>query len=131
MKVSIVGNAVVATSEMSLADLKTIKKYHPEALSLMGGENGKEKLFTIDVADTGCGVVGQYGIVFAEHTHDEAKKACVTMCMSGVQGDIREIVADTLGPAIRYMAELEKTLPEVLTKTKDEKDAVLAAIQVV
>ena len=55
-KISIVGNAAVFTSEMTLEGLTIIQKYRPGALKLMGGENNKETLFTIMVGGTIVGV---------------------------------------------------------------------------
>ena len=87
-KVTIAGNAVVITSSMKLADLATIKKYRPKALRLMGGENNKEELFVVDVGNGGNGGLNGVGACFCSATHDEAKKACITIELKNVQGDV-------------------------------------------
>lgn len=131
-KISIVGNAAVFTSEMTLEGLSTIQKYRPGALKLMGGENNKETLFTIMVGnEAGSGSVNEVGAYFTDATHDEAKKACITMCLNGVKGDIKEYIADKWGKALTHLNALEAKLPDVLTEVKAEKAAVLAAISVV
>lgn len=129
-KVTIAGNAVVVTSSLKLEELATIQKYRPKALTLMGGENNKEEIFTIDVGNGGCGEIGTYGAYFCNATHDEAKKACITMCMEGATGDIKEFVADKLGSAIVCLNKLEQTLPAVLEEITAEKAAVMANITV-
>ena len=48
-KAIIAGEAVVVTSSMKLEDLETIAKYRPEALTLKGGEDGKEPIFAISI----------------------------------------------------------------------------------
>ena len=40
-KIVIAGDAVVITSALKLEDIKTIAKYNPKALTLMGGEDGR------------------------------------------------------------------------------------------
>lgn len=131
-KISIVGNAAVFTSEMTLEALATIQKYRPGALKLMGGENNKETLFTVMVGgESGSGSINEVGAYFTDATHDEAKKACITMCLNGVKGDIKEYIADKWGKALTHLNALEAKLPEVLAAVKQEKEAVMAAISVV
>lgn len=129
-KVTIAGNAVVVTSDVKLEDLYTIKKYRPAALTLMGGKENEEEIFTIDVGDEGCGDINVYGAYFCDETHDEAKKACITMCLGGVAGDIKEFVADQLGGALMNLGKLENILPGVLENIKAEKQAIMANITV-
>lgn len=40
-KITIAGDAVVITSSLKLDDIKTIAKYRPKALTLMGGDDGQ------------------------------------------------------------------------------------------
>lgn len=129
-KVTIVGNAVVITSSMKLADLATIKKYRPKALVLMGGENNKEELFGIDVGTSGNGGLTGFGACFCSATHDDAKLACITATLDGVQGDIKEYVADKFGQALIHLNTMEAKLPEVLTEITTQKDGIMANITV-
>lgn len=129
-KVTIVGNAVVITSSMKLADLATIKKYRPKALVLMGGENNKEELFGIDVGTSGNGGLNGVGACFCAATHDEAKLACITTTLDGIQGDIKEYVADTFGKALIHLGALEAKLPEVLSDIAAKKAGIMANITV-
>lgn len=130
-KITIAGKAVVITSSMTKKALETIQKYRPGALKLMGGENNKETLFTICVGnESGSGSVCPNGAYFTDVTHDEAKNACVTMCLERVDGDIKEIVADMFGKALTHLNALEATLPGVLEEVTAEKAAVMANISV-
>lgn len=129
-KVTIAGNAVVVTSSVKLEELYTIMKYRPAALTLMGGKGNDEEIFTIDVGVDDCGDLNLYGAYFCNETHDEAKLACITMCLDGVDGDIKEFVADQLGGALMNLGKLEQTLPSVLESIKAERQAIMANITV-
>lgn len=129
-KITIAGDAVVVTSAMKLEDLKTIAKYRPEALTLKGGEDGKEPIFAISVV-RGSGEINKYGATFGSESHDDEKLATITMS-AGFSGetDIKEFVADQIGSAIIKLSELEDKLPEVLADIRSEKAAVLSSISV-
>lgn len=115
---------------MKLADLATIKKYRPKALVLMGGENNKEELFVIDVGIYGDGGLNGVGACFSAATHDEEKLACITTTLNGVQGDIKEYVADKFGEALIHLNTLEAKLPEVLSAIAEQKAGIMANITV-
>ena len=70
-KVVVAGKAIVINSGVKLEDLKLIKKFRPDALILKGGEDGKEQIFRIDVAENEAGNINKYGAVFGEATRDE------------------------------------------------------------
>lgn len=129
-KVTIAGNAVVITSGVKLADLATIKKYRPKALRLMGGENNKEELFVVDVCSGTNGGLNSNGAVFCNATHDEAKMACITISLNGVQGDVREFVSDKYGEALIHLNALEAKLPDVLKEITEQKAAIMQNISV-
>ena len=75
-KTKIFGDSVVMTSSVKLADLKNIAKYAPKALTLMGGEDGKEPIFSICIGKSGAGSLNAFGATFApatrgHHHHDD------------------------------------------------------------
>lgn len=129
-KFTIAGNALVITSNLKLSELETVKKYRPKALKLMGGENNKEELFCIDVGSSGNGSISAYGAVYCSSTYDAEKKACITIPLDGVQGDVKEYVADKYGEAVTYLSMLEDTLPDVLTSIAEQKAGIMANITV-
>ena len=128
-KVTIAGDAVVVSSSMKLDDLKTIAKYRPKALTLMGGDNGKEPVFAIGIT-SGPGSINNFGVSFGRESHDEQKLATVTMVLKGATGDVAEHVADVLGAALISLGKLEAQLPAVLAEIADEKAAVMSNITV-
>lgn len=128
-KVTIAGDAVVVTSSMKLEDIKTIAKYRPKALTLMGGEDGKEPVFAIGVTN-GAGSINNFGASFGRESHDEEKLATVTMVLKNVDGDVSEYVADALGAALISLNKLEAQLPAVLDEIAAEKAEVMGNITV-
>ena len=128
-KITIVGDAVVVTSTLKLEEYKTIEKYRPNALTLMGGEDGKEPVFHVSVS--GSGDINQYGASFVSATHDENGYATITMCACTESRDLKEWVADKLGAAIINLNKLEAQLPAVLDEINREKAEVMSNISVV
>ena len=127
-KISIAGQAVVVTSAMALEDIKTIKKYRPEALILKGGEDGKEPIFALGIGE---GKINQVGASFNKSTRDEAKLATLTMTTNFDGEDIVAFVTDTLGGALMNLNKLEETLPAVLAEINAEKATIQQNITVV
>lgn len=127
-KISIAGQAVVVTSAMALEDIKTIKKYRPEALILKGGEDGKEPIFALGIGE---GKINQVGASFNKATRDEAKLATLTMTTNFDGEDIVAFVTDTLGGALMNLNKLEETLPAVLAEINAEKETIQQNITVV
>lgn len=129
----ILGKAVVVTSSIKFEDLKTIKKYRPNALTLKGGEDGKEPIFTIFVREDGkCGI-SDNGISFCEATRDENKFATLTFTLNNVPEDIaiKDVVVDELGGALAKLNKLEEQLTAVLGEINAEREAVSGSIDVI
>lgn len=128
-KITIAGEAVVITSAMKLEEIKTIKKYRPDALVLKGGEDGKEPIFCLGVCNGG-GKINKYGAEFGSETHDDEKKAVMTLICSCGEDDIKEAVADGIGAYVLNLNKLEETLPAVLEEIKAEKEQIMSNISV-
>lgn len=128
-KITIAGDAVVVTSAMKLEDIKTVKKYRPDALVLKGGEDGKEPIFKLGVC-SGAGSICKYGAEFGSETHDDEKKAVMTLICDCREGDIKEVVADTIGAYVLNLNKLEATLPGVLEEIATEKEQIMSNIAV-
>lgn len=128
-KITIAGDAVVITSAVKLEDIKAVKKYRPAALTLMGGEEGKEPIFRLGVTE-GAGNITKYGAEFGSETHDDEKKAVMTLICRADEGDIKEIVADTIGAYVLNLNKIEETLPAVLQEIKAEKEQILSNITI-
>ena len=68
-KIVIAGDAVVVKSELKLEDIKTIEKYNAKALTLMGGDEGKEPIFALGTT-TGTGSINSVGASFGKADAD-------------------------------------------------------------
>lgn len=126
------GDACVIKSTMKLEDLKTIKKYRPDALVLKGGEDGKEELFRIGVSEGNPGSLNKYGATFGRVANDGSGLASVTMMIGVVPdgGVTREFVADQIGYAVNTLTKLEATLPAVVSEIAAEKAHIMESISI-
>lgn len=129
-KIFILGEAVVVTSAIKLEDLRKVAKYRPDALTLKGGEDGKEPIFRVGVCN-GAGNINKYGAEFGAETHDDAKLATITLAAPGFDGDVRNEVAEAIGPYVLNLNKIEETIPAVLAEIDAEKNAILENITVV
>lgn len=128
-KIKIAGDAVVVVSELKLEEIKKIEKYRPKALILKGGDDGKEPIYKIGTT-TGSGSITEFGAEFNSETHDDEKKATITMCCNCSKDDIKEYVADSIGASVMMLNKLEESLREVLTEIDTEKAQILENITI-
>lgn len=129
-KVIIAGDAVVVKSAIKYEDLKAVKKYRPEKLTLRGGEDGKEPIFTVFVRTDGNGSINANGVSFGAATRDEEKLATFTMIVKGDSDtDIKDYITSELGGALTNLKKIEEALPEVIAEIAAEKAAVLESIE--
>ena len=127
-KIVIAGDAVVVKSELKLEDIKTIEKYNAKALTLMGGDAGKEPIFALGTT-TGTGSINSVGASFGKADADG--KAVITMVMQNVPTEkAKDWVADTLGAALMNLNTLEAKLPEVLAGISAQRATVMENISV-
>lgn len=126
--IKILGNIFAITSTFKLEDLKRIKRFRPEALTLKD-ENG-EPVFEVGVCSAGG--FGASCVVFCCETQDEARLACVTAELPKIpEGkNVREFLADEVGGILAKLNKLEATLPEVLDEINAEHEVALASIDV-
>lgn len=129
MKVMITGSAAAVTSTITKKEIETLAKYNPKALTLYGGENGKEPLFSIGVGNTSCGKISKYGIEFGQQTA-EGGNATVTVVFCNPVDDPKEYIAENFGSALLNLAKLEETIPAAVAQIEAEKAAVLENITI-
>lgn len=128
--ITIVGDAVIVTSKLKLEDLATVKKYRREALTLRGGEDGKEPVFAIAVgASDGNGSIDSNGAVFCRA--DAEGKAIITLVQSGNPATIVDAVADTYGGPLTSLNKLEAQIETVAAEVAAEREAVRSSITVI
>lgn len=124
-KINVTGSAVVITSTLKLNEVATIQKYRPDALTLRGGEDGKEPIFKIGIPASGTGSINKYGAAFDAETHNEGGFATITMMLGEFEGDIKEHIADTIGQPVNLLGQLEEALSETAAAIKTERQNVM------
>lgn len=125
----VVGGALVITSSATPDEIKTIKKYRPNALKLMEGEGQhKEQVFIIDIED-GSGSINKFGAFYSERT-DKNGKATITINIPEDVENPKAWAEETLGVSILHLRKTEKQFAAMLEDVKKEKEAVAAAISV-
>lgn len=128
-RIAISGQAVTITSKVKLADLRTVEKYRPDALTIKGGEDGKEIIFAVGTT-SGEGNLNTYGASFGAETYDEGKYAVITKPLTDVVGDVKEYVADMYGAAKKLLDEVEARIPAVLEEIAANKKEVMDSITI-
>ena len=128
MKAVIAGQAIVVSGNVKLADLEKIKKYAPEKLVLMGGEDGKEPIFGFGIAE-GPGKIGKFGAEFSATPGRDGKATITLMIGEDVQAeDIKQYVADKIGPYIVLANELEAKIPAAVADIDSKMATIMDAI---
>ena len=127
-KVNVVGDAMVVTSGAKLEDIKSIAKYRPNALVLMGGKDNKEELFRVGVTK-GAGSISQYGVSFGKESRGDEGFAQITLLLPDGK-DVKEYISDTYGRALLNLEKLEGTFHGVLEEIGAEKARIEAVITV-
>lgn len=121
------GAALIITSSATPEQLKTMKKYRPQALKLYEGEgNAKKEVFMVSIAP-GNGFISKDGAVFSDRTNTNGK-ATITMDIPEDVTDPKEWAADMLGVSILNLRKTEKQFAAMLEDVQKEKEAVAAAI---
>ena len=122
------GEAVVITSEAKLEDLKKITKYRPEALILMGGEDGKEPIFGVGLSASRAGSINECSINFGGCNDDGFAQVTVNYC--GPTDNVKAHLADDIGRQLTMLHELEKTFPAVLAEIDADVERIMASIEI-
>ena len=128
-KSKIFGEAIVITSSVKLAELKSVAKYYKEKLVLKGGEDGKESIFGICVAKSGMGSLSPNGACFAPTTRNGEGYATITMTIPEGVENAKTWMVDKFGGALMHLEALEKQLPGVVAKITAAEAAVAASIE--
>lgn len=129
-RINVIAKAVVVTSTLKIDEIKLVKKYRPEALTLFEGEGDKkEPVFCIGLT-RGAGEINQYGVSFSENTPGDGKEAQATMILPDGISDVKEYVSDAIGRAVIKLNKLEATIPGIIEEIKAEKAEIEANITI-
>jgi hypothetical protein len=126
-KVTIAGNSYVITSDIAMADLETVGKYRPSALTLKDEET-REVYFKVGIGSSGS--VSDFGISFSGVTNSEEKLATATLCIPSDAEDAKEYVLDKAGLAIANLNKVEEGISEALEEIRSERDSIAGSIEV-
>lgn len=121
----VVGSSCVVKSTLTPADIKRIKKFHPEAL-VMEDEDG-EPVFAIDIDETMPGSINNNGACFGSATSTDGK-ATVTVVLDPTSENTEELVFERLGRALMYLKDMEQQLSEVLPDLDTEEREIRSMI---
>ena len=122
------GEAVVITSAAKLEDIRKIAKYRPEALVLMGGEDGKEPLFAVGLSSSRAGSINGCSVNFGGCNEEGFAQVTVSYC--GPAEDVKAHLADSIGPQVSMLGKLEATWPAVLTEIDADVAQIMASIEI-
>ena len=120
--ITIAGNSYVVTSDISAADLLTVKKYRPSALALVD-EDTKETYFRVG-ATPGTSFLNDNGINFGGVTNDDEKLATATLPIPTDVEDVKEYVLDKVGLAITQLDKVQANVKTALEDILVERDAI-------
>ena len=127
-KTTIAGNSYVITSDIPAADLETVKKYRPTALTLINEET-KETYFRVGIA-SGTSSLNDHGISFGGVTNDERRLATATLSIPPEVEDAKQYVLDKAGTALANLNKIETGITGALKDIKAEHEAISANIKV-
>ena len=128
-KVTVAGNAMVITSELTIKMIKELEKYRPNALRFTcKDENGTNmEMFRIALVD-GDGSLTRHGITFDRHGQAEDTPASLTVILPAGSADKRKYVVEEYGDAIVNIGQIEKDAKcyhaTLKTKMKDLEEKI-------
>jgi hydrogenase maturation factor len=128
--VTIAGNSFVITSSISMADLETVKKYRPTALTL-AEEETKEIYFKVGTGTTSS--VNDHGISFSGVSNDAKKLATATLTIpldSLEESNAKDYVLDKAGVALSNLNKIEAGITDALEDIKSERAEIAENITV-
>ena len=122
------GEAVVITSAAKLEDIRKIEKYRPDALVVLGGEDGKEPIFAVGLSSKRSGSINSFSIDFGGCNEDGFAQVTVSYC--GPNENVKAHLADSIGPQIAMLGKLEQGWPAVIAEIDAEMASIMANIEV-
>lgn len=127
--VKIVGGACVIESSATLEDLKMLKKFRPNVLSLFEAKGDKkEPIFAVGLTN-GAGSICEYGVSFGTVASADGK-ATVTLMIPEGTTDPKKWAEDRIGVSILHLNKIEEGFEAAIADVACEKAAVSAAITV-
>ena len=121
----VVGSSCVVKSTLTPAQIKLVKKMHPEALVMY--DDNDEMCFRMDIDETTPGSINTYGACFGNATSSDGK-ATITVVIDPTAEDAADVVYEKIGRALLYLKELEDQLTEILPQMDQEEREIRSMI---
>ena len=122
------GTAVVVTSAAKLEDIRKIAKYRPEALILYSEGEEKEPMFGVGISGCRSGSISKCGIEFGGASEDGF--AQVTTHYDGPDENVKQALADSIGPQVMMLTQLEETFPAVIADIDANVEKIMESITI-
>jgi hypothetical protein len=126
--ITIAGNSLVVTSDLTLAEIQTAEKYRPNALKLVD-EKTDDTLFRVG-AELGADDIDDFGVIFGGVSNDESKRATITLPLPAVVEDKKAYVEEIYGVALAKLGKVEAQAATALEGIKAERDGVANKIEI-
>lgn len=118
VKAVVIGSSCVITSSLTPDQIKRIKKFHPEALTMVD-EDG-EPVFAIDIDEESPGSINSFGACFGNAVNADGK-ATITILTDPTAENPAEIVYEKIGRALSCLNQMEAELIEMLPEIDREE----------
>lgn len=126
-KAVVTGGAIVVSSIATPEELRTIKKYRPDALKLVD-EKTKNVQYLVSIAG-GLGELNGNGAIFGQHADAEGK-ATITIGAPDDVSDVRNWAIENLGSALLKLNKVEQQFAEQLSSIAADRAAIEASITI-
>lgn len=113
----IAGSSCIVKSDLTPAEIKKVKKMHPEALVLYDGEN---PIFAIDIDETQPGSINSVGACFGNAASVDGKATVTILISPDIEDPVKE-VEEQLGRPLMMLKNLERNLREILPELENEE----------
>ena len=127
MKIKIVGDAFVVTSNLAVSDIELLAKHNPDALKIKD-EDGND-LFSVSYKE-GKPSIANFGITFGGKTRGTKGLATYTGSIHASVADAKKHVAEIIGCISGNLSKVEKTFADAVDTVKAEQKALLDSITV-
>lgn len=121
-------NAVTITSALTRAQIMTLKRFNPAALSLY---EDKKPVFAIDYHDCATPDISPIGIIFTCTDADDQVYAPFAECMSGATTEEKkDYLKEMYGPALAKLQQVEVQALTALRSINELLSSVESSIEV-
>jgi len=129
MRITVLGDALVVTSSLTVEEIEMLKKYDPDALKLFDADGNQ----TFGVGySSGNGNLTKKGVTFGATSNGGFATLSVTLeGTEGMTADaLKETVADILGEIPVKLAAVEQAAPAKLAEVREARTTLINSINI-